>query len=341
MPFTFSQIETKNLAKEDLCITDLRDAPVRGRKKTTFRLAQQNMLAYTFPNFIPGFAESGINGMPYRELIDRPLDNALKEGDLLYGVDFKVEGNAKSKVAGDVYEKISSAVLWNAAAWWNRFMVGDSWPSKPKYARPNVKPSPPARQVAILNLPREYDWVRLLEPGARDQINELRNGLDGKGFGLPTSTPDLAVVVLPEEWRDNDLWRTPLPDLKRPSQAILDSAPKYVEGYVSAGEIILAIAFKSSLRSDRLYQPLYEANVMQLLLEGHLNAPKVEFEVHTLESAGTNAKVTYTAASLYAVAKNDPDVHRAVRELYQPPNAGDLVKRMFSFLNERMALVPA
>jgi hypothetical protein len=337
VPFTFSQVETKKLAKADLCIEDLRNSPIPGRK-TTFRLAQQNMLAYTFPDFIPGFAESGINSMPYRELIDRPLNNALKEGELLYGVDFKVDGNAKSKVAGDVYELISSAVLWNAAAWWNRFMVGDSWLSKPKYARPTVKPSP-SRQVAILNLPRNYDWVRLLEPSARDKINKLRQGLDGQGFGLPTSTPDLAVVVLPKELREDDLWRTPLPDLKRPAQAILAGAPPYLEGRVSAGEIILAIAFKSSLRSDRLYQPLYEANVMQLLLEGHLGAPKVEFEVHTLESAGTNAKVTYTAASLYAVAKNDPDVHRAVRELYQPPNAGDLVKRMFSFLNERMTLV--
>ncbi|MCH0567406.1 Cfr10I/Bse634I family restriction endonuclease [Streptomyces sp. MUM 2J] len=337
MPFTFSQIETKNLAKDDLCIEDRRNSPVRGRK-TKFRLAQQNILAYTFPDFIPGFAEHGINAMPYRELIDRPLDNALQEGDLLYGVDFKVDSNAKSKVAGDVYEEISSAVLWNAAAWWNRFMVDDSWLSKPKYARPTVKPSP-ARQVAILRLPRSYDWVRLLEPSARDEINKLRKGLDEKGFGLPTSTPDLAVVVLPEELRDDDLWRTPLPDLKKPSQAILTKAHEYVEGRVSAGEIILAIAFKTSLRSDRLYQPLYEANVMQLLLEGHLGAPKVEFEVHTLESAGTNAKVTYTAASLYAVAKNDPDVHRAVRELYHPTDAGDLVKRMFAFLNERMALV--
>jgi Cfr10I/Bse634I restriction endonuclease len=336
--FTFSQLETRKLAKEDLCITDLRDAPVRGRK-TTFRLAQQNMLAYTFPNFIPGFAEPGINGMPYRELIDRPLVNALNEGDLLYGVDFKVDSNAKSKVAGDVYEVISSAVLWNAAAWWNRFMLGEQWLAKPKYARPVVKPHP-ARQIAILNLPREYDWVRLLEPNARSEVNKIRKGLEEKGLGLPTSTPDLAVVVLPEELRDDELWRTPLADLKRPSQATLAAAPQYVEGRVSAGEIILAIAFKSSLRSDRLYQPLYEANVMQLLLEGYLGAPKVEFEVHTLDRTGTNALVTYTAASLYAVAKGDPDVHRAVRELYLPPTAGDLVRRMFTFLNERMALIP-
>jgi len=50
---------------------------------------------------------------------------------------------------------------------------------------------------------------------------------------------------------------------------------------------LLAVAFKKSLRSDRLYQPLYEANIMQLLLEGQLDAPRVEFEVHTLQHLGT------------------------------------------------------
>src|SRR5439155_8222441 len=116
---------------------------------------------------------------------------------------------------------------------------------------------------------------------------------------------------------------------------------KLLEGRVKAGEIILAIALKKSLRSDRHYQPLYEANIMQLLLEGELGAPQVDFEVHTLESAGTRAVDTYRAASLAAVARrNDPDPpnpHRAVRDLYEPPNAEELVKRFFEFLGKRMA----
>jgi Cfr10I/Bse634I restriction endonuclease len=71
---------------------------------------------------------------------------------------------------------------------------------------------------------------------------------------------------------------------------------QWLEGKVEAGEIILTIALKKSLRSDRLYQPLYEANIMQLLLEGKLGAPQVDFEVHTLESAGKAARDTYRAA---------------------------------------------
>jgi hypothetical protein len=158
---------------------------------------------------------------------------------------------------------------------------------------------------------------------------------------LPTSTPDLAVVALPSEFQNEQIWHKELPNLSKENQALLAGAHKLMAGRVEPGEILLAVAFKRSLRSDRLYQPLYEANIMQLLLEGRLGAPRVEFEVHTLDRSGTDAINTYTAASLYGVATEQPDVHRAIRELYEPPNATDLVKRLLSFLNKRMAMVPA
>lgn len=52
---------------------------------------------------------------------------------------------------------------------------------------------------------------------------------------------------------------------------------------------------------------------------GKLGAPQVDFEVHTLESAGTAAVDTYRAASLAAVATGHSNPHRAVRDLYEPP----------------------
>jgi hypothetical protein len=141
---------------------------------------------------------------------------------------------------------------------------------------------------------------------------------------LPTSTPDLAAVVLPENYRNDALRKTEFHDLKKPNQIALQHAHEHLESQIEPGEILLAVAFKRSLRSDRLYQPLYEANIMQLLLEGHLNAPRVEFEVHTLEHLGTDAVNTYKAASLYSVLQPERDKHWAVRELYVPDNAQEL-----------------
>lgn len=339
MPFTFSQVATRNLAEAERCITDLREAPVSNRS-TKFRLAQQNMIQYTFGSLVPGFAvgSGNVNVMSYQDIVNRPLENAVAEGQLLFGDDFDVKSSAIAKVTGDIFEVVSSAVLWNTAARWNTYMAEGRWHTHPRYAKPSLKPNP-TRQIAALNLPRNYDWVKLLVEPAQEKIAQLRELLAERGMGLPTSTPDLAVVALPAEYRGDGQWRTELSGLGRENQTILSDAHKLLAGKVEPGEILLAVAFKVSLRSDRLYQPLYEANIMQLLLEGMLEAPRVEFEVHTLDRSGTDAINTYTAASLFGIAAGRSDLHRAVRELYEPPTAADLVKRLLGFLGERMALV--
>jgi hypothetical protein len=287
MPFVFSQVATQALNEVDRLVLDLRNAPIRGRR-TLFRLGQQNMLAYTFSDFLPGYAASAVyNTMPYHELVSRPLANADEEGRLFFGPDYVIESNAKAKVAGDIFEVVSAAIMWNIAARWNRYMVDGTWPPRSGYPRPTAERSE-ARQVAVLNLPRDYDWVRLLTPTATNKINNLRNELAEAHLRLPTSTPDLAVVVLPTNHRNDALWKT---------------------------------------------------NIMQLLLEGHLNAPRVEFEVYTLEHLGTDAVTTYEAASLYSVLEPERDKHRAVRELYVPDNAQELARRLLKFLNERTSWI--
>src|SRR5439155_10442935 len=124
----------------------------------------------------------------------------------------------------------------------------------------------------------------------------------------------------PAACRGDEVFSSELGSPNHEGQQLLGRAYRSFEGRVEPGEILLAIALKKSLRSDRLYQPLYEANIMQLLLEGRLGAPQVDFEVHTLQSAGTRAVETYRAASLGSVATRHAQPHRAVRALYEPPN---------------------
>lgn len=335
MPFRHSEVSTRALEIAARQITDLRNAPVRGRD-TQFRLAQQNMLAYTFEAALPGWGPPGLNSMPFLEVVNQCTSNAMAEGRLLYGADFTIKPAAVAKVTGDVYEILTSAILWDAAAYWNRAMSGQDWVTTPRYPRPRVT-ADPTRQVAVLNLPRRYDWVRLLVPSAQEQIQQMRDRLTEYDLTMPTSTPDLAVVVLPDHMWEDDFWRTPVTRLGLSEQQILGTAYRKLEGQVEPGEIILAMALKASLRSDRIYQPLYEANVMQLLLEGHLGAPRVEFEVHVLSAAGTDAERVYQAANLHSAFGGEP--HRAVRELYQPSTATEIVSRFYSFLNNRTSLV--
>jgi hypothetical protein len=338
MPFRFSEVATRALDPSDRCLEDRRNNPVRNRK-TSFRLLQQNILAYTYP-FVPGFAESGINGLGFDELINQAEANAREEGRVLYQGDFRVESNAFAKVAGDVFEEVEAAIHWNAAARWNAYMAEGVWPTTPRYSKPVTIPGR-GRSVAVLSLPRRYDWVRLLNASASAVVQRLRASLLGHGLSLPTSTPDLLVVALPASLAADERFTTELPALDIPSQHVLDRAYLDLEGQVDADGFLLAVAFKKSLRSDRLYQPLYEANVMQLILEGRLGAEQVDFEVHTLESAGTRAEETYRAASLGLVASNHAKPHRAVRSLYEPPTAEALVRRLLAFLDHRAGTGPA
>jgi hypothetical protein len=353
VPYQFSPVTTRALPVEQRCVQDVRLAPIRNRP-TQFRLLQQNMLAYTFDSFVPGFAASTVlNDTPFAEVVQKPIDNADDEGALLFGADYKVEANARRNVVGDIFEVVTHAVFWNMAARWNAYMSGGPWNTQPRFPRPAVKRDP-ARQIAVLNLPRGYDWVKLLVPGAQQSIDDIRGNLGARhGLALPTSTPDIAVVVLPEAERNDPSWRRELPNLTAPEQNVLRNAHVRLQGRIEPGELIFALAVKRSLRSDRLYQPLYEANVMQLLLEGFLGAPRVEFEVQTLSLEGTAAQDIYRAASLYAVAIEqqsltpgahvDPDavsaIHRAVRDLYIPDSARHLAQRLLDFLGSRMALV--
>ncbi|MGZ9841229.1 Cfr10I/Bse634I family restriction endonuclease [Tsukamurella ocularis] len=275
--------------------------------------------------------------MPFDAVVKQVIENANDEGRRRFGDHYSVSTNAISKVTGDVYETLTSAILWNAAARWNAYMAGAPWPRAPRYTRPTIDQKI-TRQVAVVNLPRRYDWVRLLTPKATKVIDALRSDLGSSGLSMPTSTPDVAVVVLPEGLRSDPMWSTPITDLGREAQSKLTNAHKKLAGVVEPGELILAMALKTSLRSDRVYQPLYEANVMQLLLEGYLHAPRVEFEVHCLTDEGTGAATTYTAASLHSV-RDQKLRHRAVREMYKPQNANQIAERFFGFLNQRMALV--
>ena len=338
MSFRFSAEETRALAPSAMCIEDRRNNPVHNRK-TRFRLMQQNILAYTYP-FAPGFAEPGINTLPFDELISQALLNATLEGQLRFGSDFEVNSNATAKVAGDIFEKVEALVHWNAAARWNEYMVSGTWQNSPRYPRPTTSPDP-NRQVVVLNLPRRYDWVRLLTRDRQADVEALRAELLVHDLTMPTSTPDLLVVRTPDHLLSSTLFRTELPSMDKKSQLVLDRAYVEVENSVPADAYLLAIAVKRSLRSDRLYQPLYEANVMQLILEGQLGAEQVDFEVHTLESVGTRAAHTYSAASLGLVASSHAKPHRAVRDLYEPPTADAMVRRFLRFLDYRVGTNPS
>src|SRR5690349_12190491 len=141
MPFRFSPVAVRRMNPEDFLVEDLRNNPIRGRD-TQFRLLQQNMLAYTFEKSVPGWGPPGLNGMPFKETAKQAIENAKAEGRARFEDDFVVKDNAVSKVTGDVYEVLTSAILWETAAHWNTFMCGGPWPASPRFPKPTIERSP-------------------------------------------------------------------------------------------------------------------------------------------------------------------------------------------------------
>src|SRR6266508_6699745 len=131
MPFAFDPALSATLPAELRPIEDRRDNPVRGRP-TLFRLAQANMLAYTFPDFVPGWAAGGVNRLPFPQLLGRPIENAIRYGQQIYGQQFEVSSNQIAKVAGDIFQEVEAGMLWNAAARWNRYMTGEEGRREPR-----------------------------------------------------------------------------------------------------------------------------------------------------------------------------------------------------------------
>lgn len=311
------------------CFEDRRENPVPGRK-TQFRIAQQAAIHCTFSDFVPGFdgdpnPHSDLN--TYRQKF---RDNILRAGELLVGDDFDVKSDAFAKVEGDIGEIIGSAVLWNAAAVWNHYMDTGQWSSN-ALQQPSGIQAVPAQKVAIVKLPRRYDATRLFSPTARARITQFEEDLKSRGMSLGLSAPDIIGVRLPfsnhpdtagkssaitgdQATNVRRVFAEPILNLSRPNLNLLEKAYQRIEGTIGQNDLLFAIAIKVSLRSDRLYQPLFEANVLKYLLHAVLQASRFKFYVHAWSIDGCDAKGHYEAASIYSLMRGG-NPERAVDQL--------------------------
>src|SRR5262249_52362545 len=77
-----------------------------------------------------------------------------------------------------------------------------------------------------------------------------------------------------------------------------ETAHEGIAGTLDARNFLFAIAVKTSTRSDRLYQPLFEANVLKFLISYVLRGGAFRFHVHMGTFEGAAVEHRYRAASL-------------------------------------------
>lgn len=330
MPYKFDHATTCATCPHQFCIEDRRVNRVRGRN-TEFRLRQNTALHCSFEDFIPGSDGDPDPTRTFQEYLDQFRMNARGAGNVLFPGAFNLSDQALAKVEGDVYELMQAAVIWNACAVWNRYMDTGLWGST-ILAPPDGAVATPLRKVAVLKLPRGYDTTKLFKPEVRATIKAHEEALRRRGMELGLSSPDLVGVRIPDPAPAQFApFLNPLANLRDPNRAALESAYQMVEGSLDGRAFLFAIAIKRTTRSDRLYQPLFEANVLKYLIQEVLRGSAFRFTVHMQSFEGAAVEEHYKAASLPSLMKGG-EPSRAIDAVYLAERPRDSAQQVLGDL---------
>jgi hypothetical protein len=210
--------------------------------------------------------------MSLADAADHMIDNALLAGKHLEGKGYfgKVESpfiitpGQTGKVKGDVYELLCRAVLWNCCSYINNSKtisldnsdLLDSVFSKSVFNK----------KIAILSLGDNYDLKKLFKDRHKKIFLDFELSLEKRGTSLCYSTPDIVCVDITALESDVvDHFSRPITNLSLNHQSILQASRSVIEGRLSPSDILFAAGIKTSIRSDRMYQFLFEANAWKFL----------------------------------------------------------------------------
>lgn len=314
MPFRFSHDEVCASCPHGTCFEDRRQNQVRGRT-TQFRFRQVAAMNCTFDDFLPGTDSDPDHTRTYETYLNQFRSNAEQAGRRLFGDAFNVQSSAIAKVEGDVFELLEAGAFWNAAAAWNRYMDSGQWDSS-SFACPTGAVATPTRKVAIIKLPRGYDATRLFKHDVRGSIQAFDHALNLRGMELGLSSPDIVGVRLPHPLpAPLACFLSGIDNLGARNLALLEGAHRLLEGTIDGAGFLLAIAVKRTTRSDRLYQPLFEANILKYLIEFVLKGAAFRFYAHLNSFEGADVEGHYRAASLISLIRGGTPT-KAVDSLY-------------------------
>lgn len=302
MPFNFDHADVCQNCPYGGCSEDRRVDRVRGRD-TQFRFKQRSSMHCTFDAFMPGTDNDPDLTRTYDTYLNQFRSNALTAGNVVFGSAFDVKSSAIAKVEGDVFELLEAGALWAATSAWNNFMDTGIWNSQAFVCPPGAVATP-TRKMAIVKLPRGYDATRLFKPEIRAAIQAHESALRLRGMELGLSSPDIVGVRLPYPLPPSlSAFMSPVADLTQPNLDLLESAHRLLEDKIDATGFLLAIAVKRTTRSDRLYQPLFESNILKYLIEFVLRGAAFRFYAHLGSFDGADVVGRYRAASLISLIR--------------------------------------
>jgi hypothetical protein len=312
------------------CLIDTRGGGIKGRR-TEFQLTQRRVMDCALDTFVPGTDGDPDPSRPFSTYREQAYANTRRAGDVIWAKEFKLSQQQLAKVDGDIYEMMEAAALWNAAAAWNILMDTGVWTSK-VFTRPRAAVPTPKRKVAIVKMARGADTTKLLNDVARSEYQAFEVALQSRGMELKLSTPDILGLRIPDPMPSGfAAFMSPLADLSAKNQDILETAWQGIQGSLEGRHFLFAIAVKTSTRSDRLYQALFEANVLKYILGYVLRGPAIRFHAHLETFANADVVGRYKAASMTSLLAGGVPA-RAVDHLYKSLSPRDTAQMILDEL---------
>lgn len=237
------------------CVSYIREASKKMKDRDTqYRLSQNIVAACAFDSWIPAISHTDHADKLWSYYVERTLSNgrlagAFLEKQSVFGETekaFFLSHQQQAKVSGDIFEILIRAVLWNSC-------IEESLKN-------------PKRQFAAITLGDNYNLKALFTPEAAKKLSDYEEQLTLKNTLLCYSTPDVvALDISNADPAVKEFFMQPIANLGLANQTILSTGKSKLEGSITPQDVLFAAGIKTSIRSDRMYQFLFEANAWKFI----------------------------------------------------------------------------
>jgi hypothetical protein len=262
------------------CTTYIREQSKKMKDRDTlYRISQNKLMACIF--------DEGLPGAPgYAELLDDSIDSvltrmlgvALESGLLIERLEPEHYGETESgfiitkaqagKIRGDIAEALMRAIFWNMCV-----EINANTRLKSEACKQAPSDSRETPLVSIITVGDNYDLKQLFDKDSAKAIEGFEKRLAASKTGLYYSTPDFFIVNISSlDEQSRTKLQVPIADLGLDSQQRLSEARYLVERKLTPDDILMVFGLKTSIRSDRMYQFLYEANGFKAVWRGAFNS---------------------------------------------------------------------
>lgn len=302
-------------------------------RNTLYRIRQNAGLACAFDSWVPGFQDNYSDDIPIINYAVQVVANAIRAGKTIelnqpdfFGTveaPFIITPGQSGKVRGDAFEMVCRAILWNCAS-----LIGANPISLglvPDHVSSQFSVALSDKKLAVLTLGDNYDLKALLTEESATKLGDFETALLKQGTSIRYSTPDIVCIDISNQDADTQAYFDQYIDnLNVKNQLILAQSRTKLEGKVNPSDILFAGGIKTSIRSDRMYQFLYEANSWKFIWSKIFGVPPSSYYVLTSQTFGADPE-KLRSVDFSSMSGGVSGAKRAIDGVFQLVTPSDLV----------------